>query len=59
MVSILGNRESTHYIDIYDKTGEYHKQWPNKAWPPPKSSIRFEEGVAKKRKAFTVRNGNR
>ncbi len=33
--------ESTHYTDIDDKTGEYHRQWPNKAWPPKKNSIRF------------------
>jgi hypothetical protein len=46
--------ESTHYIDIYDKTGEYHRQWPNKAWPPKKNSIIFESSVAKRRKAFTV-----
>ena len=46
--------KSTHYIDIYDKTSEYHRQWPNKAWPPQKNSVRFEEGVQKKRNAFTV-----
>ena len=46
--------KSTHYIDIYDKTSEYHRQWPNKAWPPQKNSIKFEEGVQKKRNAFTV-----
>ena len=52
---VFEDSESTHYIDIYDKTGEYHRQWPNKAWPPPKnSSIIFEEGVAKKRKSFSV-----
>jgi hypothetical protein len=46
--------ESTHYIDFYDKTGEYHRQWPNKARPPSKNSIRFKEGGAMKRTAFTV-----
>jgi hypothetical protein len=46
--------ESAHFIYFYDKTGDYHRQWPNKTWPPSKNSIRFEEGVAKKRTAFTV-----
>jgi hypothetical protein len=41
--------ELTHYIDIYDKTSEYYRQWPN-----PQNSIRLEKGTAKKRKAFTV-----
>ena len=31
---LFEDSESTHYISIYDKTGEYHRQWPNKAWPP-------------------------
>ena len=46
--------KSTHYIDIYDKTSEYHRQWPNKAWPPPQNSIRLKLGIEKKWKAFTV-----
>ena len=44
----------TYYIDIYDETGEYHRQWPNNAWPPPQNWLIFKEGVAKKKKAFTV-----
>ena len=40
---LFEDSESIHYISIYDKTGEYHRQWPNKAWPPKKNSIIFEE----------------
>ena len=51
---LFEDSKSTHYISIYDKTGEYHRQWPNKAWPPSKKWMIFEEGAQKKRKAFTV-----
>jgi hypothetical protein len=34
---LFEDSKSTHYISIYDKTGEYHRQWPNKAWPPKKT----------------------
>jgi hypothetical protein len=51
---LFEDSELTHYISIYDKTGENHRQWPNKAWPPPKKWMIFEEGVQKKRKACSV-----
>jgi hypothetical protein len=51
---LFEDSKSTHYIDICDKTGEYQRQWPNKAWPPRKNWIIFEEGVAKKKKSFSV-----
>jgi hypothetical protein len=49
LMKLFEASELIHYIDIYDKTGEYHRQRPNKAWPSKKIL-----SLAKRRKAITV-----
>ena len=53
-MKLFKESKSTHYIDVYDKTGEFHRQWPNNAWPPKQHSIQFESGVKQRRKRYTL-----
>ena len=45
---------STPWIEIYDKTGTKHRQWPSMAWPPKHNRMRLQEGAQKKRPSMHI-----